>query len=136
MEVLVALVITAIGVIPLLHLLVISISMMDSASCLSHAGLIGSAKLAEVVSRGDPELGTESGVIDNENGNVIYKWQVDVIDASEKNLLKLNLDGLKKISVCVFWNEGQRRKQVSMSTFICPDEKMIETVSQNKKVSQ
>ncbi|MEJ2646953.1 MAG: prepilin-type N-terminal cleavage/methylation domain-containing protein [Sedimentisphaerales bacterium] len=136
MEVLVALAITAIGVIPLLHLLVISLSMMDSASCLSNASLIGNAKLAEMVSRGDPELGIESGVIDNENSNVIYQWQVNVIDAREENLMKLNLDGLKKISVCVLWNDGQRKKQVSMTTFICPDEKRIDTVSQDKRVSQ
>ncbi len=121
MEVLVALAITAISVIPLLHLLVTSISTMDSAGCLSHASLIANEKLAETVSRGYPELGTESGVIDNKENNVAYYWQVDVTDARQKELADLNLRDLRKVNVCVQWNQGQAKKQISMSTLVCGD---------------
>ena len=129
MEVLVALAITAISVIPLLHLLVTSISMMDSAGCLSHASLIANEKLAETVSKDYPQPGTESGVIDNEENNIVYNWQVNITDTQQKELAELNLSGLRKVNVCVQWNEGQAKKQVCMSTLVCGDNEIKRTVS-------
>jgi type II secretion system protein I len=129
LEVLVALAIMAISLIPLLHLLVISISMVDSANCLSYASLIANDKLSETVSRGHLELGTESGIIDNGAGNVIYKWQVSITDVPLKELEKLNLSDLRKVNVCVLWNQGQTKKQVSVSSLISPEQAEIKTVS-------
>jgi type II secretion system protein I len=136
MEVLVALAITAISVIPLLQLLVTSISMMDSAGCLSHASLIANEKLAETVSRGYPELGTQSGIIDNKENNVVYNWQVNITDAQQKELAELNLTGLRKVNVCVKWKHGQARKQVCMSTLVSRDKEIVEAVSREKSVSE
>ena len=56
-EVLLALSITAIGLVPLMHFLVVSISLVDSARYLSQATLIGNAKLAEFVGKGYPDIG-------------------------------------------------------------------------------
>ncbi len=135
-EVLIALAITAISLVPLLHLLVVSISMVDSASCLSYASLIANEKLAETVGKEYPEPGTKSGVIDNEACNVRYKWQVDITDVQQKELKDLNLINLRKVNVCVLWNQGRTKKQVSMSSLISPEHVITKTVSSDNSDSK
>lgn len=127
LEVLVALAITAIGLVPLLHLLITSISAMDSASYLSHATFIANEKLAEAEDKGYTRLGNESGVIENEDNNAVYKWQVDVTEPQQSEIKELKLNGLKKINVCVLWNEGLTKKQVTMSTLIYPEQESSNT---------
>ncbi|MBN1975470.1 MAG: prepilin-type N-terminal cleavage/methylation domain-containing protein [Sedimentisphaerales bacterium] len=131
LEVLIALSVTAISLVPLLHLLVTSISAMDSASLLSRASLIGNAKLAEVISRGYPEPGTESGIIDNKDNNVSFKWQVDITDTQADEFKELKLNGLRKVSVTVQWDEGRRLKEIHMSTYISKEQDIKETVLKN-----
>jgi type II secretion system protein I len=134
MEVLIALAITAIGLIPLLHLLVSSISMMDSASCLSYASILANEKLAETVSGGYPEPGTESGILDRGGSNIPYKWQIDITDAPQDELEDLHLSDLRKVNVCVFWNQGRTKKQVSVSTLISPERAVTEMLSKTMAV--
>lgn len=130
-EVLVALAITAISLAALLRLLVININTMDTASCLSRASIIGNAKLAEVISGGYPKTGYESGRIEYEDNNTVYSWQVNVAEEQVKELEKLNLHGLRKVIVRVIWNQGQKEKEVSMSTFVCPDREIKDTLLAN-----
>ena len=132
LEVLVALAVTAISLIPLLQLLITSISAMDSASHLSHATFIANAKLTEAEAKDYSKLKDESGVADNEDNNVVYKWQVDVTEPQKPEIKELNLHGLKKVNVCVLWNEGLIKKQVSMSTLICPNQESINTSKLDK----
>lgn len=125
-EVLVALSITAISLVSLLHLLVTNINTMDSASCLSRASLIGNEKLAEVVAKGYPETGTESGDINYEDKNIKYFWQVHITDEQPEKIERLNLHGLRKVNVRVAWSQGLREKQISMSTYVCPDQEVTD----------
>ncbi|MBN2589177.1 MAG: prepilin-type N-terminal cleavage/methylation domain-containing protein [Sedimentisphaerales bacterium] len=120
-EVLVALAITAISLVALLRLLVVNINTMDSASYLSRASLIGNEKIAEVVGNGNPKTGTENGRIQYEDNNAVFNWQINVTDEQPEEIDKLNLHGLKKVNVRVVWKQGRSERQVSMSTYICPD---------------
>lgn len=131
-EVLLALSITAIALVPLLHLLVVSISMVDSAGCLSQATLIANAKLSEVISKGYPEIGNDKGYIENEGSDIVFVWQVSVTDAHTKELEDIGLSGLRKVNVAVTWNEGQREKQVSLSTYVCIDQIVTRTTLEGK----
>ncbi|MFC1604211.1 prepilin-type N-terminal cleavage/methylation domain-containing protein [Planctomycetota bacterium] len=126
-EVLLALSITAIGLIPLLHLLVVSISLVDSARCLSQATLIGNAKLAEFVGKGYPEIGTDSGTVESESSDVIFEWQVSVTDVHDIEIQDIDLSGLRKVAVAVTLNEGQREKQISLSTYVFIDQTVTMT---------
>ena len=132
MEVLLALSITVISLVPLLHLLAVSISMVDSAGCLSQATLIANAKLAEVIGKGYPEIGTDSGEVENEGSDVVFEWQVSVTDARAKELEDIGLSGLRRVNVVVTWLEGQRRKQVSLSTYVCTDQIVTRTTLEGK----
>ena len=127
MEVLLALSIVVIGLVPLLHLLVRSISIVDSAQCLSQATLIGSAKLAEAVSAGCPEIGTDNGRIENEDNDLVFEWKVSVADDSLRELEEMNLSGLRKVNVTVVWNEGIRQRQISLSTYVTLDNTVVQT---------
>ena len=82
-EVLISLSIVAIALVPLLQLLVRSINVMDSASCLSRASLIGNAKLAEIAGKGYPQIGTDSGVIRQQGRENVFQWEVKVTDARQ-----------------------------------------------------
>lgn len=131
-EVLLALSITVISLVPLLHLLVVSISMVDSAGCLSRATLIANAKLAEVVGKGYPEIGTDSGNIENEGNDVVFEWQVSVTDARSKELEDIGLSGLRKVNVAITWNEGRAQKQMSLSTYVSIDQIVTRTTLKGK----
>lgn len=136
MEVLLALSIVVIGLVPLLHLLVKSISIVDSAQCLSQATLIGSAKLAEAVSTGSPETGTDNGRVENEDNDLVFEWIVSVADEPVRELEEMNLSGLRRVNVTVVWNEGIRQKQISFSTYISNDQIVTRTTLVGESVSQ
>ena len=124
-EVLIALAITVIGLVPLLHLLTASILMTDSAWNLSQATLIGNTRLAEVVSQNDLEIGTERGSIENQDKDMVFEWQSKVTEAFIEELQETNLADLRKVTVTVMWYEGQRSKQISLTTYVFIDKTMI-----------
>ena len=131
MEVLIALAISAISLVPLLHLLVKSISTMDAASCQSNATIIANSVLAETISEEHIETGTKTGTIKNETDNIIYKWQVTIANYQIEELQKLDLHSLRKVNVDVYWNQGQSQKQVSVSSLISSDDSVEKSVSRN-----
>ena len=135
-EMLIALTITVISLVPLLHLLVTSISMMDTAGCLSRATLIGKAKLAEVIGEGYPEIGTDNGNVENEGNEVVFGWQVSVTEALIKELEEIGLTGLRRVDVAVTWREGLGQKQVSLSTYVSIDQVVTRTALEGKSIPQ
>jgi type II secretion system protein I len=133
MEVLIALSITAIALIPLLQLLVKSITVMDSASCLSRASLIGNARLAETIGQGYPQIGTDSGVIREQVRDVTFKWKVTVADVRDKELSELNINDIRSINVTIMWDEGRRQKNISVSTFVSKNDIKAAIAQVNRK---
>jgi len=133
-EVLIALTITVISLVPLLHLLVTSISMMDTAGCLSRATLIGKAKMAEVVGEGYPEIGTDNGNVENEGNEVVFGWQVSVTDALINELEEIGLSGLRQVNVAVTWREGLGQKEVLLSTYVSMDQVVTRTALEGKSI--
>ena len=121
-EVLIALAITVIGLVPLLHLLTTSILITDSAWNLSQATLIGNARLAEIISQDDLKIGTEEGSIESQEKEIVFGWQSKVAEAFIEHLEQMNLDDLRKVTVTVMWNEGQSQKQISFTTYVFIDD--------------
>ena len=126
-EVLIALAITVIGLVPLLHLLTASILMTDSAWNLSQATRIGNAKLAEIVSQNDLEIGTERGSIEYKDKEIVFDWQSKVTEAFIEELKETNLADLLKVTVTVMWHEGQSPKQISLTTYVYIDKTMVKS---------
>ena len=120
-EVLIALAITVIGLVPLLHLLTASILMTDSAWNLSQATLIGNARLAEVISQNDLKIGAEKGSVESREKEIVFDWQSKVTETFIEELEEANPADLRKVTVTVMWHEGQSRKQISLTTYVFID---------------
>jgi prepilin-type N-terminal cleavage/methylation domain-containing protein len=126
-EVLIALAITVIGLVPLLHLLTTSILMTDSAWNLSQATLIGNARLAEVISQNDLEIGTEKGSVEIREKEIVFDWQSKVNEAFIEELEGANLADLREVTVTVMWLEGYSQKQISLATYVFIDKTVTKT---------
>ena len=124
-EVLIALAITLVGLIPLLHLLTTSILMTDSAWNLSQATLIGNARLAEVISQNDLKIGTDKGSVESREKEIFFDWQSQVTEADIEELQEINPTGLLKVTVTVMWPEGQSQKEISLTTYVFIDKTVI-----------
>jgi len=120
-EVLIALAITVIGLVPLLHLLTTSTLMADSAWNLSQATLIGNAKLAEVISQEDLKISTDKGSIESPEKGIVFDWQLKVTEAFIEEFEETNIDDLWKVTVNVIWYEGRNQKQISLTTYVFVD---------------
>jgi prepilin-type N-terminal cleavage/methylation domain-containing protein len=120
-EVLIALAITVIGLVPLLHLLTTSILVTDSAWNLSQATLIGNARLAEVISQNNIKIGLEKGSVEIQEKEIVFNWQSEVDEAFIEELAETNLDDLRKVTVTVMWQEGRSPKQISLTTYVFID---------------
>ena len=120
-EVLIALAITLIGLVPLVHLLTTSILMTDSAWNLSQATLIGNAKLAEVISQNDLKIGTDKGSVESREKEIVFDWQSKVTEVDIEELQEINPTGLRKVMVTVMWPEGQSQKEISLTTYVFID---------------
>jgi len=126
-EVLIALAITLIGLVPLLHLLTTSILMADSAWNLSQATLIGNSKLAEVIAENNLEIGIDQGSIESEEKEIVFDWQSKVIEVNINELEDTGLKDLRKVTVTVTWHEGQSQKQIFLTTYVFVDKTVTKT---------
>ncbi len=126
-EVLIALAITVIGLVPLLHLLTTSILMTDSAWNLSQATLIGNSRLAEVITENNLEIGTDEGSVESQEKEIVFDWQSKVTEADIEELEDTGLTGLHKVTVTVMWHEGQSRKQIFLTTYVFIDKTVTKT---------
>ena len=120
-EVLIALAVTVIGLVPLLHLLTSSILMTDSAWNLSQATLIANARIAEVISQNDIKIGTEKGSVECREKEIVFDWQSKITQAYIEELQEANTNGLLKVTVTVMWPEGQGQKEISLTTYVFID---------------
>lgn len=126
-EVLIALAITLIGLVPLLHLLTTSILMADSAWNLSQATLIGNSKLTKVIAENNLEIGIDQGSVESEEKEMVFDWQSKVIEANITELEDIGLEDLRMVTVTVTWHEGQSQKQIFLTTYVFVDKTVIKT---------
>jgi prepilin-type N-terminal cleavage/methylation domain-containing protein len=129
-EVLIALVITVISLVPLLHLLTTSILITDSAWNLSQAILIGNARLAEVISQNDLEIGMVKGSVEIREKEIVFDWRSEVNEAFIEELEDTNQSDLRKVTVTVMWREGRSPKQISLMTYVFIDK----TITKNRAI--
>lgn len=118
LEILVALCIVLIALVPLIHLHVGSIRMIDSGSHIAKATLLANDRLAEILARNVPELGKSSGRMEDETGGTVYRWTSVVTDAAVPALESTRLMGMRQVHVEVTWQDGERDAIVSLDTLV------------------
>jgi general secretion pathway protein I len=114
-EVIAALVIVSISLLALLRLHLISINMVDTVRVTSQAVFLADEKISELLARGYPENGADSGIVETD-GSTLH-WQTEVAELRLPKLDEMGIGGLRQISVDVSWKQGFGRKHLQMSTF-------------------
>jgi len=117
-EVLVALCVVLLALVPLIRLHVVSISTLDSTRQMTQAVLLANAKLAETIATDVPEVGNAKGIIeDPESGTVLY-WRSVISDTDRPELKVAGLEGIREVRVELSWKDGHREGTVSLCTFV------------------
>jgi len=115
-EVMVALSILAIALVVLLNLQLVSIRMTDRATRMARAARIADAKLSEIVTGGDLEIGSTGGVVETADGQADVHWRAIITERQIADLEPPGLTGLRDVYVEVTWNEGARQERVHAAT--------------------
>lgn len=114
-----ALAVVSISLLALLRLHLISITMADSAQATSKAVLLARGKIAETLALGYPQIGVDTGVV--EDDALELRWRTEVSDYELPELVEAGLTGLRQISVDVTWEQGVGRKHLQMSTCVADE---------------
>jgi len=117
LEVLIALCILLIALVPLIQLHVTSIRLIDSSSRAARATLLANAKLAEITATEIPELGRANGRIEESRG-LTFHWRSIVEKADPPELAEAALLGIRHVHVEMSWREGSQDATVSADTFV------------------
>lgn len=119
-EILVALCIVLIALVPLIRLHVVSIFQVDAATHLARATFLANAKLAEVVASNVVESGRSQGRVSDADLHVVFQWVLIVDEAHPSELENIDLADLRRVHVDVAWQDGRRDRTVSLDTLVRP----------------
>ncbi|MEN6336667.1 MAG: type II secretion system protein [Phycisphaerales bacterium] len=117
-EAVVALAIVSIGLLSLLQLNLVGIRVADKAQATAKAVFLAQEKMAEALEAGFPQLGTRSGVVEDDNRR--YTWRTEVTDASgsQQRSLGVRLDRLRKLSVEVSCGDKPGDSPTRLTTYV------------------
>lgn len=124
-EVLVALCVILIALVPLLHLHVNSIRQATVAACTAKAVFLADSKVAETLAQDTLEWGQRRGEVDDEDSAITFQWRVRVSDAQPLELEGGDPLDMRHVHVDVAWQDGSRKRKVSLDRLIkaTPDHK-------------
>jgi len=117
-EVLIALSILAIGLLPLLHLQVLSLRLSGRAAVLSEADLLARATMAEMLARGVPEAGSRQGSVRGDATKTQFTWHTTVNEVRLAALEEMGAGELRSVVVQVTWQDGGQPRQVELVTYV------------------
>jgi len=125
-EILVALCVVLIALVPLIRLHVLSIRQIDSSMLLTKATLLANAKLAEIVAQSKPAFGKAEGRFDDADQRVAFYWKSAVTEARPSELTAEAWSDMRHVHLDVFWQKGDRDAAVSLDTLVhvVPDRKI------------
>jgi len=137
-EILVALCVVLISLVPLIRLHVLSIRQIDSGMLLARATLLANAKLAEIVAQRDPAFGKAEGRFDDAHQGGAFYWKSAVTEARPSELAAAAWSDMRHVHLDVFWQKGDRDAAVSLDTLVhvVPDRKIEIAEKQDDKSSE
>ena len=116
LEVLAALAIVAIALVALLRLHLISIRTTERNDIQTRAGFLAQQKLAELMAKEYPLLGTKSGTLTQDGINL--HWQTNVRPFDLAGYKQDESSALRKVCVDVRWKNGRQDKYFSLATIV------------------
>jgi hypothetical protein len=136
LEILVALCIVLLALVPLLHLHMASIRMLDAGVHEAKAALLANDKMGEILAQETPEAGQSGGRVADANDGTVYRWTAVVAQARPAEVDALPLLGLRQVRVDVAWENCGREALVSLGTYVyvpvVGERKILENASSEK----
>jgi len=118
LEILIALCVVLLALVPLMRLQVVSVRMMDTSSRRARAVLLANDKLAEIMAQEATDLGTSNGRMEDADSSTVYHWTASVADACTPETGSAPAAGIRQVRVEVGWRDSGRDVIVSLDTFI------------------
>lgn len=119
-EVLVALAVVSISMVGLIRLQMMSINLVDASDTSTSAVFLAREKLAETLSEGFPDEGSDSGVIES-NGKKFH-WEISVSDSDLIESGSSKNQNLRKVSVRIGCENSGKRDKLQMVTYVADRE--------------
>lgn len=117
-EVLIALVVLALGAVALLQLQLSTLRNADRAFRQSQAVLLAGRKMAETLGAGYPVLGSDEGTEEEGNSGMELNWSVTVAELTSAQLQGALLSGLRSVQVEVSWLDGEQTRTVELVNYV------------------
>ena len=115
-EVMVAIAVVLLGLVPLLQLHVQSLRTMSRAEQQRQAHHIAKTKMAEVLITGAIREGVQQGRVDDDSGGGVYDWQVSVSPVTMDPNVDVDLTHLKRVTVAMKWRDGRREETLILES--------------------
>jgi len=117
-EVVLAVSIVLLALVPLLHLHVRCIQTHDIARRLSKATILADGQMAKLIIDKDLRIGSYRGRIDDDQYDIVYQWSAVVEDMTEHFLEPLATTGLRRIQLTLDWGDGYKDREVTLESII------------------
>jgi prepilin-type N-terminal cleavage/methylation domain-containing protein len=117
LEVLIALCIVLIALVPLIQLHITSIRLIDAGFRMARATLLANAKLAEIVATETLEIGGSDGRVEEERG-LTFQWKSTVTEADLAECTGTTIPGVRHVRVDVTWHDGRQDAAFTVDTFV------------------
>lgn len=117
-EILVALCVVLLALVPLLRFHVVSIRVADTSRRLARATLVADGQLAEILAQEVPEVGQRRGQVEDDDTGTVFRWTSVVTDTPPAGLQDVGLKSLHEVNVSVAWEDSGRDAVVSVHTLV------------------
>jgi len=118
LEVMLAIVVILLGLVPLLHLLVKCMHVHQIADSLTQGTLIAESQLSELLSESDLTEKQYRGTYELETSDVEYRWSATVEPLPEPMIESVPLTGLWHVTLTMTWAEARQDREVTLETIV------------------
>jgi prepilin-type N-terminal cleavage/methylation domain-containing protein len=117
-EVMLAILVILLGLVPLLGLLVKCVHVHSVSDSLTQGTLLAESQLSELLSQSDLTERRYQGRFDLEGSDVEYRWSADVSPLAEPVVASLSSIGLWHVTLTLTWAESDSDKEVRLDTVV------------------
>ncbi len=132
-EVMLAILVILLGLIPLLSLLVKCIHVHTVSDSVTQGMLLAESQLSELLSRSDLTERRYQGRCDLESSDIEYRWSAEISRPAEPVVASLSSVGLWHVTLALTWAESDSDKEVRLDTVVRnPNQIHIQTDASNR----
>ena len=129
LEVMLAIVVILLGLVPLLHLMVKCLHMHHVAESLTQGTLMAESQLSELLAKSTLAEGHHQGRCELEATDVQYSWSAEIEPLSEPMIESMPLTGLWHVTMTLTWVESSKDREVTLETVVQnPNQSRIQTM--------